>query len=565
MWINPEEVLLANALWATEQFNTFFTLQRRRGHGTTGLSSVLVGTLDSVRDSKPAPYRILHRTPSSEVSYVLATSSSREEIFQHWEWIEKNLFQTLASFDTEDEATAFVSCKIQSLVAQREVVLHEGDRDSERFKDHATRFATIFNLPQEEKLVNYYSCSFWKGRIPCQGWLYLGVHHLGFHAFLFGQTTRILLRWTDITNLERSNNFLFPQSVLVTSRESKYYFSMFTNIVETFSLMEQLANLAMRQLISEELYEADDQLMRKLSRNAPRKLPHLKRDLDARAQSETYRTTFRLPLDERLDGTLDCSLWTPYNKQAVRGKLYLSPNYICFESRVKNLVCLVIPLRSLILTEKAESPDMLPNGVLLTTKSKTNFLFAQVDGRDFLIQKISELLAKLPPPKEIPNSGERSPVSTPCQGELWKPEESLAKRFGLPRTEAAKADEAKREQLWEEHFSEYGRGVGTYRTSKAQGLVLMGVPDSLRGELWMVYSGAINELEVNPGYYRHAVENSSGQKSLTSDEIERDLHRSLPEHPAFQSPHGIGALRRVLNAYAWRNPAIGQCFVLVLC
>lgn len=73
------------------------------------------------------------------------------------------------------------------------------------------------------------------------------------------------------------------------------------------------------------------------------------------------------------------------------------------------------------------------------------------------------------------------------------------------------------------------------------------------------------QLEVNPGYYRHAVENSSGQKSLTSDEIERDLHRSLPEHPAFQSPHGIGALRRVLNAYAWRNPAIGQCFVLVLC
>jgi hypothetical protein len=36
MWLGPEEVLVANALWVTERANPFFVLQRRRGHGKGG-------------------------------------------------------------------------------------------------------------------------------------------------------------------------------------------------------------------------------------------------------------------------------------------------------------------------------------------------------------------------------------------------------------------------------------------------------------------------------------------------------------------------------------------------
>lgn len=75
----------------------------------------------------------------------------------------------------------------------------------------------------------------------------------------------------------------------------------------------------------------------------------------------------------------------------------------------------------------------------------------------------------------------------------------------------------------------------------------------------MLFSGAVNDMAANPGYYADVVEQSLGACNLATEEIERDLRRSLPEHPAFQSDTGISALRRVLTAYAYRNPKIGYC------
>uniref|UniRef100_A0ACB8E8I0 Uncharacterized protein n=1 Tax=Sphaerodactylus townsendi TaxID=933632 RepID=A0ACB8E8I0_9SAUR len=45
MWVNPEEVLLANALWITERANPYFILQRRKGHGGDGGSGGLAASL----------------------------------------------------------------------------------------------------------------------------------------------------------------------------------------------------------------------------------------------------------------------------------------------------------------------------------------------------------------------------------------------------------------------------------------------------------------------------------------------------------------------------------------
>ena len=51
------------------------------------------------------------------------------------------------------------------------------------------------------------------------------------------------------------------------------------------------------------------------------------------------------------------------------------------------------------------------------------------------------------------------------------------------------AKEFLKEQAWKIHFAEYGQGICMYRTEKTRELVLKGVPESMRGELWLLLSG----------------------------------------------------------------------------
>lgn len=49
------------------------------------------------------------------------------------------------------------------------------------------KFELHFGLPTSEKLVTYYSCCCWKGRVPRQGFLYLSINHVAFYSFLLGK------------------------------------------------------------------------------------------------------------------------------------------------------------------------------------------------------------------------------------------------------------------------------------------------------------------------------------------------------------------------------------------
>uniref|UniRef100_A0A8C9XPR7 TBC1 domain family member 9 n=1 Tax=Sander lucioperca TaxID=283035 RepID=A0A8C9XPR7_SANLU len=573
MWVSPEDVLLAGALWITERANPYFILQKRKGHGDGGggLAGLLVGTLDVVLDSsaRMAPYRILYQTPDSLVYWIIAHGTSRKEITEHWEWLEHNLLQTLSIFENENDITTFVKGKVQGIIAEynKNHDVKEDD-DTDKFKEASTKFRKLFGMPEEEKLVNYYSCSFWKGKVPRQGWLYLSINHLCFYSYLLGKEAKLVVRWADITQLEKSATLLLPDAIKVSTRMNEHVFSVFLNINETFKLAEQLANIAMRQLLDNKGFEQDRSLP-KLKKKSPKKVSALKRDLDARAKSERYRALFRLPKDEKLDGHTDCTLWTPFNKMHILGQMFVSTNYICFTSKEETLCSLIIPLREVTIVEKADSSNVLPSPLSISTKNRMTFLFANLKDRDFLVQRISDFLqqtsSKIHIERELTSSLNSSDDE---HGSLFSssPQHSLSsdgertccismKYFSV----FAKAKEFLKEQAWKNHFAEYGQGVCMYRTEKTKELVLKGIPESMRGELWLLFSGTVNEMATHPGYYEDLVEKSMGKYNLATEEIERDLHRSLPEHPAFQNEMGIAALRRVLTAYAFRNPNIGYC------
>ncbi|KAF9542878.1 TBC1 domain member 8B [Mortierella hygrophila] len=129
------------------------------------------------------------------------------------------------------------------------------------------------------------------------------------------------------------------------------------------------------------------------------------------------------------------------------------------------------------------------------------------------------------------------------------------------------------ECAWVDYFAQYGRDMCMIKTAQLRRLVLNGVPESFRPQLWTVLSGASYFRSGDESYRRNVIQlqqrdriarNASSEDGISSrvtmvtlGEIERDVKRSMPDHPAYQSTIGLGALRRVLNSYSFRNPSIG--------
>eukprot|EP00047_Mylnosiga_fluctuans_P010166 m.14890 g.14890 ORF g.14890 m.14890 type:complete len:1101 (-) comp2984_c0_seq1:172-3474(-) len=580
MWVKPGEVLLANALWTTLRNSKFFVLQERRGHGAAkGFFSKIVGTIDIMLDPRSAPYRILLQTPRSEVSYLLAQGYSMEEIESHWEWVEAQLLGKLEAFEYENDIRDFVVKKIECLVANI-AEANDADEALAKFTSTASAFRRAFpEFPPEERLVTYYSCTYVSDAMPKQGWLYVTLNHLCYYSYIMGKEHRIVLPWTDVVHLGVSNNLFLPNNINIQTRFHEHQFVVM-HLDELRRLAQQLTSTAMRRLldmaddspdaVEETSLHRQDKVIEAIAEH------QLKGFLEEAQTNELFCDLFRLPRAEKILQRIICAVWDPYDKENVGGQLYISPGYMCFASDIIDKCTLIIPFREVATAEmkdNATSRRELAAGsssscVCITTSKRNWFMFNGVPKPG---QLVSSILERIPGPQEV------AAAAADDKGGIVVPGAAaeislvpLFKRFGTStesvravatssRPEQIAAENVLKEQQWETHFNDYGRGVSMFRTPRDRELVLKGIPDSVRCDVWKLYSGAMLDAFEHPGEYARLLHDNAGKRALALEEIERDLHRSLPEHKAFQTEIGINALRRVLTAYAWRNPEIGYC------
>ena len=570
MWVVPSEVFFA-PFWTIERANPFFTLQRRVTQKDGGFMAKFLGTFDTVRESKPTPYRILlcMRTQDIRMSWVVALGRTKAEMEVFWNWLEQNILATLEAFDDNVEACIFARAKIESLVADEEFRRSPADPEMKRFDEAERRFSETFKFPmeEEERLVNYFSCSHWNTKLPRHGWMYLALNRLCFHAYMFGSELTIALRWTDINHLEHTTHNMMEAIIIRTSKERHLFCFLSQQGEKCFQQLEQLANECVQRHLKHSALpegESSDTLSKSsrkgsLSKTVSQKSPIdkkekflLKNRLDTKKLTEEKIRLFRLPLDEILHGHLRCTVHNPSNKEeAINGTIFCFQNFLCFESRVREKIWLVIPMLEISVVEKA---TFSLSALYVNTRTQICYIFDNLSNqRDFLWKLISDFLAKTTTTHYSSESSKNFEIQPPLHIQFPPPPSNFQSTSETERVLEEK------ERAWEHHFNTYGRGVCMYRTRDLWDLVHKGILQKYKPEIWMIFSGAIHDMNANPGYYEKMVRRSEETNIDSFDDIERDLHRSLPEHPAFQTDIGIAALRRVLRAYALRNPSVGYC------
>ncbi|KAI1181081.1 TBC-domain-containing protein [Nemania sp. FL0916] len=337
------------------------------------------------------------------------------------------------------------------------------------------------------------------------------------------------------------------------------------------------------------------------------------------SKASLFQSQFRLPssqtplLEIPAELTIPPSNLTHGGKDHDRGwhyvgRLHLSESYLCFSTTATSFAHtaststsssfagqthgagpsgngFTFPLSAIRRVERLNSQNFQFSLAITTwngiSQEQARDKEALKERKDFREQRITIQLAGSRPACErfcdglkkglrgaVGSVGKLKKVVSECYSEyLLRPEEKksaaspdagLGVVFKYPGDPKKLRDRAKM-RLWAEYLRDNGRNATLLRQPTFHKLIRVGLPNRLRGEIWELTSGSLYLRLENPTLYTDTLDKFSGRESLAIDEIEKDLNRSLPEYPGFQSEDGINRLRRVLTAYSWVNPDVGYC------
>lgn len=169
------------------------------------------------------------------------------------------------------------------------------------------------------------------------------MNHLCFYSYMFGKETKFIVRYAEIIDLSRGSNSISIR----TKNDKEFTFGLLFSATETYSLIEQLSKIAMQKMIYDPAALDHSEASTSSASRSSLAKPFLLRDFTARQHTDQYRTFFRLPSSEMLDGMVKANLWLHHNKRHASGTIYLSQNFLCFKSDVQGWVSLIIPLKNI--------------------------------------------------------------------------------------------------------------------------------------------------------------------------------------------------------------------------
>jgi hypothetical protein len=479
--------------------------------------------------------------------------------------------EEMSRLEDVKEKEHFAMTKFLSLVQDAD--MDEKSSDA-KYRAAARTWRQLFRMPEDERFVNYYSCAYHR-TLMNQGWLYISMSYCCFYSSVLGVETKVVIEYRQIMEMtkEKSKRGMVSDAIKVVMKNKTIH--QFSNLFlrdETFELLEYLVNLAMQRLLKSTSTDPAPGLAFQQNLDFPNDISSpvavlgfakgaesipLKQAFELQKKNSGFQTIFSLAGTETIleEQSVVCSI--SGTTSTFHGTLYLSQTFLCFTSSAKYQCQLTLPFFAVMRVERINAQT---STVAITARHGLKLLFQIMADKSvadrfcaLLRERLQEHVSSMKKLKQF--------LSTCPSEDLLNGRDANIGGLGMVYgfVDSKKANEKNKLRFWLSYFKEFGRNLTLIRLPTFIKLVRVGLPNMLRGELWEICSGSIYKRFENEGYYEKLHQTNADIKSLSIEEIEKDLNRSLPEYAGYQTGEGINALRRVLKAYSFHEPEIGYC------
>eukprot|EP01117_Protostelium_nocturnum_P013727 TRINITY_DN5156_c0_g1_i1.p1 TRINITY_DN5156_c0_g1~~TRINITY_DN5156_c0_g1_i1.p1 ORF type:complete len:972 (+),score=312.76 TRINITY_DN5156_c0_g1_i1:230-3145(+) len=580
MWIKPEIHKGGLGMWATVQSNEYFEILKRRIGFSLSMKSI------------PNPFRLIIK---SEPSQVVAEAATQESIQTDLDAATKMLGDAIMENPTlsklsSEELINYLLVRFQCMTvelpdSEQKKMREEAEQRMKAESATEENFQSIFGL-KGEKLVSSYTCSVWE-RVPKAGILYCSHNYVCFYSALSGRS--IKTPFVEIKSIVKES-YNGVQTIKIEANKEEYWLVSF-KLQEILTLLHQLWDISLNRVLKsaeknleeiEAAYVSGKNLVstnlesptspsRVLATGAGGPLPlrmDSKASLGQIKRDQTLQARFRLPVDETLSKQIN-NVKILRGKSFRKGTLFVSKNFLCFESQIygnAKFFSFVIPFQDIDffalggtdpnLTGTQSQEPLKPSEIIqIHCAIEEYFIQIANNQRDSLYEELQQNL------REVLNTQNRQFMVSPIT--VWNVSivPKLPESFIQNRREFAplyKERDSLKLDGWSRFCAKNGNGITMVKNQKLKSLIRAGIPDDIRGRMWMILSGAYSLLLTKgTDYYSSMIRKCDD--SLFKEDIEKDLHRSFPEHPHFQTDEGLNDLRQVLIAFSVHNPTIGYC------